>query len=94
MCVNLRDCLGALGHAAPEIVNYYAELLEEDAYHARNIGGLPTVTLRPIAGHDGHGVANLLQKQGTYIDVLEEFFRDGETDARVTERGRSGMTRQ
>jgi hypothetical protein len=78
MCVNLRDYIGALGAAAPEIVNYYGELVEEDVYHARNIENLPTVQVRPIVGVDTHGVVGHLRKQGEYVKILEELFRDSE----------------
>jgi Tfp pilus assembly protein PilF len=82
MCENLRDYLALLGAGAPEIINYYGELMPQDAYHGRNIEGLPTVSSRPLAGVDAHGVImHTLKKKGQYQEVLAEFLRDSDAQS-------------
>jgi hypothetical protein len=77
MCENLRDYLARFGAAAPEIINYYGQDMPEDAYHGRNIEGLPTVSSRPLAGVTSHGVIlHSLKKNDLYRTLLSEFFRD------------------
>jgi tetratricopeptide (TPR) repeat protein len=76
MCVNLRDEIAKLGDAAPEIINYYGADMPEDAYHARNIEGLPTVSSRPVEGLASHGVIAWLKQNGAFIPILHEFLRE------------------
>ena len=76
MCVNLRDELATLGAAAPEIINYYGAGMPEDAYHARNIEGLPTVSSRPVEGLASHAVIVWLKQSGAFHDILHEFLRE------------------
>ncbi|MEZ6024261.1 MAG: hypothetical protein R3C16_12815 [Hyphomonadaceae bacterium] len=76
MCVNLRDEIAKLGAAAPEIINYYGAAMPEDAYHARNIEGLPTVVSRAVDGFDSHGVIAWLKQSGAFRDVVRDFLRD------------------
>jgi tetratricopeptide (TPR) repeat protein len=76
MCVNLRDEIAKLGEAAPEIINYYGGDMPEDAYHARNIEGLPTVSSRRVDGLASHGVIAWLKQTGTFRDILQEFLRE------------------
>jgi tetratricopeptide (TPR) repeat protein len=76
MCVNLRDEIAKHGDAAPEIINYYGTEMAEDAYHARNIEGLPTVISRGVAGLDSHAVIRWLKDSGSFRDILSEFLRD------------------
>ena len=76
MCVNLRDEIAKLGAAAPEIINYYGADMPEDAYHARNIEGLPTVSSRAVEGLASHGVIGWLKQSGIFHDILREFLRE------------------
>jgi len=76
MCINLRDEIAKYGAAAPEIINYYGSDMPEDSYHGRNIEGLPTVSSRPVAGLDSHGVIAWLKQTGVFRDVLSEFLRE------------------
>lgn len=76
MCVNLRDEIAKRGAAAPEIINYYGAEMAEDAYHARNIEGLPTVTSRGVEGLDSHAVIRWLKDSGRFPDILREFLHD------------------
>lgn len=76
MCVNLRDEIAARGAAAPEIINYYGADMPEDAHHARNIEGLPTVSSRPVDGLASHGVIGWLKQNGVFRDILKEFLRE------------------
>jgi hypothetical protein len=76
MCVNLRDEIAKLGATAPEIINYYGADMPEDAYHAHNIEGLPTVSSRPVPGLASHGVIAWLKQSGVFQDILREFLRE------------------
>lgn len=76
MCANLRDEIAKLGAAAPEIINYYGADMPEDAYHARNIEGLPTVSSRPVEGLNSHSVIAWLKQTGTFRGILREFLRE------------------
>jgi tetratricopeptide (TPR) repeat protein len=76
MCVNLRDEIAKLGTAAPEIINYYGSDMPEDAYHARNIEGLATVSSRSVPGLASHGVIAWLKQSGAFRDILHEFLRE------------------
>jgi pimeloyl-ACP methyl ester carboxylesterase len=76
MCVNLRPEIAKQGDAAPEIINYYGAEMTEDAYHARNIEGLPTVSSRAVTGLDSHAVIRWLKDSGSFRDILAEFLRD------------------
>jgi tetratricopeptide (TPR) repeat protein len=76
MCVNLREEIARLGAAAPEIINYYGADMPEDAYHARNIEGLPTVSSRAVEGLASHGVIGWLKQSGIFRDILHEFLRE------------------
>ncbi|HYD72389.1 MAG TPA: hypothetical protein VEF55_04580 [Candidatus Binatia bacterium] len=83
MCVNLRDEIAKHGASAPEIINYYGAGMPEDAYHARNIEGLPTVSSRAVKGLASHNVIAWLKQSGAFHDILQEFLRDraGRADA-------------
>jgi len=50
--------------------------MAEDAYHARNIEGLPTVSSRGVNGLDSHAIVRWLKDSGSFQDILSEFLRD------------------
>lgn len=76
MCVNLRAEIARFGTDAPQIINYYGADMREDSYHARNIEGLPTVSLRPVANLDSHAVIAWLKQSGSFREILQEFLGD------------------
>jgi tetratricopeptide (TPR) repeat protein len=76
MCVNLGDEIAKRGADAPETINYYGADMPEDAYHARNIEGLPTVSSRPVEGLASHSVIAWLKQAGTFRGILREFLRE------------------
>jgi hypothetical protein len=76
MCINMRDEIAKHGPSAPEIINYFGSDMPEDAYHARNIEGLPTVSSRGVPGLASHGVIAWLKETGVFRDILKEFLRE------------------
>ncbi|ANP46820.1 hypothetical protein [Candidatus Viadribacter manganicus] len=76
MCINLRGEIERYGDAAPEIINYFGAEMAEDAHHARNIEGLPTVSSRGVSGLDSHAIVRWLKDSGHFPDILAEFLRD------------------
>jgi tetratricopeptide (TPR) repeat protein len=76
MCVNMRDEIAKLGATAPEIINYYGADMPEDAYHGRNIEGLPTVSSHPVSGLNSHAVIAWLKQSGKFNTILHEFLRE------------------
>ena len=60
----------------PEIVNYYGADSPEDVAQAENLRGLPTVTLKPLAGEIGHGVPQHLEATGEYPRVIAKLLED------------------
>lgn len=76
MAIDLRPLIEAQGDGAPEIVCYYGAAMPLDVMHAENIAGLPTVSLRPIPGLQGHNVMTHLKDQGELKAVLDDVLRD------------------
>ncbi len=75
MCVDLREVMQARTRL-PEVIAYYGEEMPRDARHARNLDGLPGVSLRPLPGPQTHDSARLLKEAGGFRAAIDELLAD------------------